>query len=54
MNPASVNNNNDKLALIKLAKSVVNHLKQSQTKEEIALWLKNEYNFTDEFIEQIL
>lgn len=49
-----VKNNNDKLALINLAESVVNHLKCSKTNDEIYDLLKTEFNFTDEFIDQIL
>lgn len=47
-------NNNDKLALINLAESVVKHLRCSKTNDEIYDLLKNEYNFTDEFIDQIM
>lgn len=54
MEETYVTNNTDKLALIKLAESVVNHLKQSKTNEQISLWLKEEFSFTDEFIGQLI
>lgn len=50
----NINSSNDKLALIRLAESVVEQLRSTKTNEEIYALLKKEYDFTDEFLEQIL
>lgn len=50
----NINSSNDKLALIRLAESVVEQLRATKTNEEIYSILKNEYDFTDDFLEQIL
>lgn len=50
----NINSSNDKLALIRLAESVVEQLRATKSNEEIYSILKNEYDFTDDFLEQIL
>jgi hypothetical protein len=54
MKQVKVESCNDKLALINFTQSCIKYLKQTKSDDEIYDMLKNNFNFSDEFIEQII
>jgi hypothetical protein len=54
MENVKLENNNDKLALINFLKYCIDYLKLNNPEDKIYNMLKNKFNFSDEFIEQIM
>jgi uncharacterized protein YfkK (UPF0435 family) len=54
MDNVKLENNNDKLALINFSKYCIEDLKKTNSDDEIYDMLKNNFNFSDGFIDQII
>jgi hypothetical protein len=54
MDNINVESSNDKLALINFSKYCVDYMKKTSSDDEIYSLLKNNFNFSDGFIDQII
>jgi hypothetical protein len=54
MENVKLESNSDKLALINFSKYCINYLKKNNSEDDIYNMLKNNFNFSDAFIEQII